>query len=133
MGEWLYRSHFLDLRSEWSASRLSRVTPGTHWIGGLVDPRAGLDKGNFFDPTGTLTPTSLVVQPVTSRYTDCATPAPAEQNKEIYSEPRAGNPSNCYVRIRRVAGRIYKNGKYEMISLGGCYLHSLSQNIVFIS
>jgi hypothetical protein len=33
---------------EWSASRLYRFTlgeraPGTHWIGGWVDPRAGLD------------------------------------------------------------------------------------------
>jgi hypothetical protein len=34
---------------EWSASRPSRFTPrervpGTHWIGGGVDPRAGLDN-----------------------------------------------------------------------------------------
>jgi hypothetical protein len=33
---------------EWSASRLDRFTPeeiarGTHWIGGMVNPRAGLD------------------------------------------------------------------------------------------
>jgi hypothetical protein len=33
---------------EWSASRLGHFTPGerapdTHWIGGWVDPRAGLD------------------------------------------------------------------------------------------
>jgi hypothetical protein len=33
---------------EWSASRLCRLTPeerapDTHWIGGWVDPRAGLD------------------------------------------------------------------------------------------
>jgi hypothetical protein len=33
---------------EWSASRLGRFTPGeeapgTHWIGGWVGPRAGLD------------------------------------------------------------------------------------------
>jgi hypothetical protein len=33
---------------EWSASRPGRFTPGertpdTHWIGGWVDPRAGLD------------------------------------------------------------------------------------------
>jgi hypothetical protein len=35
-------------RGEWSASRSGRFTPGerasvTHWIGGWVDPRAGLD------------------------------------------------------------------------------------------
>jgi hypothetical protein len=33
---------------EWSASRLGLFTPrerapGTHWIGGWVDPKAGLD------------------------------------------------------------------------------------------
>jgi hypothetical protein len=28
---------------EWLASRLGRFTPGTHWIGGWVDLRAGLD------------------------------------------------------------------------------------------
>jgi hypothetical protein len=33
---------------KWSASRLGHFTPGirapsTHWIGGWVDPRAGLD------------------------------------------------------------------------------------------
>jgi hypothetical protein len=28
---------------EWSTSRPGRFTPGTHWIGGWVDLRAGLD------------------------------------------------------------------------------------------
>jgi len=28
---------------EWSASRASRFTPGTHWIGGWVGPRGVLD------------------------------------------------------------------------------------------
>jgi hypothetical protein len=28
---------------EWSASRPGRFTPGTHWIGGWVGPRTGLD------------------------------------------------------------------------------------------
>jgi hypothetical protein len=28
---------------EWSPSRSGRFTPGTHWMGGWVDPRAGLD------------------------------------------------------------------------------------------
>jgi hypothetical protein len=28
---------------EWSASRPGRFTPGTHWIGGWVDLRAGLN------------------------------------------------------------------------------------------
>jgi hypothetical protein len=29
---------------EWSASRPDRFIPGTHWIGGWVDLRAGLDE-----------------------------------------------------------------------------------------
>jgi hypothetical protein len=45
---------------EWSASRPCRFTPGerasgTHWIGGWVDPRAGLDdveKRKFFTLPG---------------------------------------------------------------------------------
>jgi hypothetical protein len=45
---------------EWSASRLGRFTPGerapgSHWIGGWVDPRAGLDdmsKRKFFTLPG---------------------------------------------------------------------------------
>jgi hypothetical protein len=28
---------------EWSASRHGRFTPGTHWIGGWVGPKAGLE------------------------------------------------------------------------------------------
>jgi hypothetical protein len=62
---------------EWWASRLARFTlgesPGTHWIGGWVDPRAGLDYvQKIFDPTGTRTPTSSVVEDVGSRFTDYA-------------------------------------------------------------
>jgi hypothetical protein len=35
-------------RGEWSASQTTRITPGerapgTHWMGGWVDPTAGLD------------------------------------------------------------------------------------------
>jgi hypothetical protein len=52
MGEWLYRSTFFLtsalVAGEWSVSRMGRFTPGesapgTHWIGGWVDPSAGLD------------------------------------------------------------------------------------------
>jgi hypothetical protein len=48
---------------EWSASRPGRFSggeraPSTHWIGGWVDPRAGLDDvEKILDPTGTRTPT----------------------------------------------------------------------------
>jgi hypothetical protein len=45
MGEWTSEL----AGGEWSASHLSHFTPGekvpgTHWIGGWVDPRAGLDN-----------------------------------------------------------------------------------------
>jgi hypothetical protein len=39
---------------EWSASRPGRFTPGTHWIGGWVGPRAGLDNvKKILDSIGT--------------------------------------------------------------------------------
>jgi hypothetical protein len=48
----------------WSASRPGRLspkerTPSTHWTGGWVGPRVGLDPGEekILDPTGTRTPT----------------------------------------------------------------------------
>jgi hypothetical protein len=59
---------------EWSASRPGRVlprerTPGTHWIGGWVGLRAGLDTGQIkpFASTGDRTP---VVQSVVRHHTD---------------------------------------------------------------
>jgi hypothetical protein len=51
MGKWFIDPHFLDLGTSWR--RVVTFTPrplyprekapGTHWIGGMVDPRAGLD------------------------------------------------------------------------------------------
>jgi hypothetical protein len=50
MGEWMYRPTFSG--GEWSASCPGRFTPGTHWIRGWVDPRAGLvDVEKILDPT----------------------------------------------------------------------------------
>jgi hypothetical protein len=52
MWEWMYRSTFFLTSAlvggEWSVSRPGRFThgeraPGTYWIGGWVNPRAGLD------------------------------------------------------------------------------------------
>jgi hypothetical protein len=45
-GVWMYRSIFFLTSAlvggEWLASRPGRFTPGTHWVGGWVNPRAGL-------------------------------------------------------------------------------------------
>jgi hypothetical protein len=62
---------------EWSASNPGRFTPGERtlsipWIGGLVDPRAGLDdlgKRKFLTLSGLELRPLSVVQPVASRYT----------------------------------------------------------------
>jgi hypothetical protein len=48
------------VEGQWSTSRPRRFIPGesdlgTHWVGGWVDPRAGLDdveKGKFLIPQG---------------------------------------------------------------------------------
>jgi hypothetical protein len=68
---------------EWSASRLCSFTPAdrapeTHWIGGWMNPRAGLDDvedRKFLTLLG-LKLRPLGRQPVSSRYTDYAIPAP---------------------------------------------------------
>jgi hypothetical protein len=60
---------------EWSASRSSRFnhrerTPGTHWIGDWVGPRAGLDtvvKRKIPCPCRDTNPP--IIQPVAQRYT----------------------------------------------------------------
>jgi hypothetical protein len=58
---------------EWSASRPDRFTPGerdagTHWMGGWVGPRRHGENSCAYSNSD-----SSVVQPVASRYTDCAT------------------------------------------------------------
>jgi hypothetical protein len=82
--EWRYSSmHSLTSAldgGEWSASRLGRFTPKeraprTHWIGGWVGPRAGLDavvKRNIPSPRRESKPRTPIVQPIAQRYTDWA-------------------------------------------------------------
>jgi hypothetical protein len=90
VGEWMYRSTiFLTpalAGGEWSASNPGRFTPGektpdTHWIGGWVDPRVGLDdlEKRKFWPYRESNSDRSVVQPVASRYTDCGIPAPVRR------------------------------------------------------
>jgi hypothetical protein len=83
LGEWRYSSiHSLTPAldgGEWSASR-GRFTPrerapGTHWRGGWVGPRAGLDavvKRKIPSPRRESNPRSPIVQPIVQRYTDWA-------------------------------------------------------------
>jgi hypothetical protein len=63
---------------EWSAScpglfTPREKTPGTHWIGGWVDPRAGLDmvsKRKIPSTCQESNPNHPIVQPIASCYTD---------------------------------------------------------------
>jgi hypothetical protein len=63
---------------ERSASRPGRYireirTPGTHWIGCWLDPRAGLEEvEKIHGRTGTRSPDLSIVQPIASRYNDYA-------------------------------------------------------------
>jgi hypothetical protein len=73
----LYLTSALD-GGEWSDSRPGRFiyrgrAPGTHWIGGSVGPRAVLDaamKRKIPSPRRESNPRTLIVQPITQRYTD---------------------------------------------------------------
>jgi hypothetical protein len=83
-GEWRYSStHSLTSAldgGEWSASRPGRFTPkervpGTHWKGGWVGPRAVLNavvKRKIPNARRESNPRTLIVQPVSQRYTDWA-------------------------------------------------------------
>jgi hypothetical protein len=84
LGEWKYVSTYsltsaLD-GDEWSASRPGRFTsrertPGTHWIGGWVGPRAVLDtavKRKIPSPRRESNPRTPIIQPLAQRYTDWA-------------------------------------------------------------
>jgi len=58
---------------EWSSSHPSNRNLSTHWIGGWMVPRAGLDmvpKGTILSPQWELNPDHPTVQPITSCYTE---------------------------------------------------------------
>jgi hypothetical protein len=67
---------------EWSASRPGRAlppvkgTPGTHWTGGWVGPRAGLDAETRRKILCLCKGWTPVIQSIVSHYTDWATAAP---------------------------------------------------------
>jgi hypothetical protein len=74
---------------EWSTARPGRFTPGerapgSHWIGGWVEPRAGLDEvEKILDPTGDSNSDPSVVQLVASPYTDCTIPVPIFEKNSV--------------------------------------------------
>jgi hypothetical protein len=68
---------------EWPTSGPCSLPPGNEPLQYPLDRSLGVPQSRFerygevkiLDPTGTRTPTSSVVHPVASRYTDCATAA----------------------------------------------------------
>jgi hypothetical protein len=116
IGEWLYRStFFLTLalvRGEWLASSPCHFisgerVPGTHWIGGCVDPRAGLDnmeKWKFLTLAGlelwTLScPASSQLLTDWLRYCGCSNVNKMEFNQfQIYMFCKAGI---CYSQLQQ--------------------------------
>jgi hypothetical protein len=98
----------------WSASHPGRFTPGegapgTHWIGGWVDPRTGLDdveNRKYFTLPG-LEIRPLGCQPVASCYTDYAIPAPHNFCTFIIF-PSVSTPNQFHIRplpVHRVPTR----------------------------
>jgi hypothetical protein len=80
----------LNLRTKWgwvvSVTSRPRFTPGTHWIGGWVGLRAGLDAGARRKILCLCRGSNLehpIVQPVVRHYTEWATAlSPYYQNTE---------------------------------------------------
>jgi hypothetical protein len=68
-GEWRYSS-IPDLGRFTPGER----APGTHWIGGWVGPRAGLDAMEKREAVAPARNRTRTVQPVSRRYTDWAIP-----------------------------------------------------------
>jgi hypothetical protein len=77
MGDWRYSPTILDLGTRWkwvvhfkpqTLYHRGRV-PGTHWIGGSVGPKAGMDAVEQTDISSPCRESTPAVQPVARRYT----------------------------------------------------------------
>jgi hypothetical protein len=90
MWEWMYRStfhrprHYLDLSGQLYAMvalspEKKKRYPLDRRLGGPQSRPGRYEEVKVLDPTGTRTPT-LDVQPVASRYTDCATATHADRH-----------------------------------------------------
>jgi hypothetical protein len=99
VGEWRYSSTIFDLDGgEWSASYPSHFThgervPDTHWIGGWVGPRAGLDivEKRKIVPLPVFEPRPF--QPVARRYINWSIPTPFQgwKVRQIRNKYEVGN------------------------------------------
>jgi hypothetical protein len=82
MAEWRYRSTILIVssRRRWVVSfMLQQVHPRTHWTGGWLVFRTGLDtvkKIKVSCPRGESNPDSSVIYPAANHYTNCAVQTP---------------------------------------------------------
>jgi hypothetical protein len=77
--------------------------------GDFCSRRVEIIKGSkILDLTGTRTPTSSVVQPVTCRYTDCAIPAPLKGSGFVNSRS-----------VRKTEQGEPRHRKYKKLKLAG--------------
>jgi hypothetical protein len=127
---------------EWSASRPGRFTPtertpGTHWIGGWVGPRAVLDtvvKRKIPSPHQELNPRTPIVQPIASHYTDWAITAGTDKiiNHGIFYGMWCGGNVTSNILFSFVHPRILYNSAAE--SSWNCISHTWSNlNVTWMS
>jgi hypothetical protein len=99
---------------EWSASRPGRfnpgeTAPGTHWIGGWVGPRTGLDdveRRQILSLPEHELATLRQSSPVASRYTDCAISALTLVYKTCLFGVQSDKRGEHYATSWKVAGSI---------------------------
>jgi hypothetical protein len=90
-------------------------SPGSHWIGGWVDPRAGLEKmekKQFLKLQGSNSKLSDL-QAVASPYTDCAIPAPLLTTRLKISARHPLIPGSFVVFLlspSQLRGNVHQNG-----------------------
>jgi hypothetical protein len=92
---------------------LGESAPGSHWIGGLVDPQSRsrrLREQKILDSTGTGTPTTRSSSPLASHSTDYAIPAP--HSLQLRSYISLSNISKVF----RLVSVLDRTRKYMLLS-----------------
>jgi hypothetical protein len=139
---------------EWSVSRPGRFTRGerahgTHWIGGWMGPRTGLDnvESRNSHPQRDSNPDPSTLQSVASRYTDCAIPTPLFWNsyfrRTIYFHALSNYPiiQHCITSAVEIVllngGRINQNMKnpnqYNLAEIYTMYQPNMKQKTLTTS